>query len=254
MKIQVVSDIHTEFMKFHPLLVPTSDILMMAGDIGIINTKSLHSFLDYVSQNWKRAYYTLGNHEFYHSKKTIEKLTAEYEELIGKYDNIYLLTNGKYYKEGNYTIIGNTLWSLPEYTNGINDFNKINCKNDGIRRKINLHEFRNLHHKDMYELEKYVMEHPAENILIMTHFPPIKLNACRPKYEDDIRESYFMNEIFKMHKKFNIHKNIKVWIYGHTHYSYTQEIDGILYISNQMGYDDELVTSRYNEYVSYEII
>lgn len=63
MRIQVISDIHLEFIKNILKIEPKTDYLFLAGDIGkldLINSSQClyRKFMDYVSK--------IGNHEFYH--------------------------------------------------------------------------------------------------------------------------------------------------------------------------------------------
>lgn len=91
MKVQIFIDLHTEYLFHIPKIIPLADCLFLAGDIGKINAPIFDEFLDYVSSCWKQVVYILGNHEYYHSKKTISKLNLEYKTLFQTYNNIHLL-------------------------------------------------------------------------------------------------------------------------------------------------------------------
>ncbi len=72
MKLQYASDLHLEFgensrwLKAHPL-VPTGELLVLAGDIGYIgdDNYSRHPFWDWASDNFSEVIVIPGNHEFY---------------------------------------------------------------------------------------------------------------------------------------------------------------------------------------------
>ena len=72
MKIQYASDLHLEFPDNTRFLrtnsiVPVGDILVLAGDIGLLDddTFSSHPFWDWAADNFKQTLVIPGNHEFY---------------------------------------------------------------------------------------------------------------------------------------------------------------------------------------------
>ena len=76
---QLFSDIHLELLKSSkfPKIKPLTDYLFLAGDIGKINTPNYEPFFDYCSENWKKVFYVLGNHEFYNSNKDFKTLNQK---------------------------------------------------------------------------------------------------------------------------------------------------------------------------------
>ena len=69
MTFKLLSDIHTEFWDGKDVLDPcTGDVLILAGDIGVVCTlnteegKSYERFLDKCAQGYKKVFYVLGNH------------------------------------------------------------------------------------------------------------------------------------------------------------------------------------------------
>ena len=92
------SDIHTEFWDGYDVLDPgTGDLLILAGDIGMVCTlntfegKSYETFLRKCSEGYNKVMYVLGNHELYGGDfaTTVDKL----REFTSKYDNITVLDN-----------------------------------------------------------------------------------------------------------------------------------------------------------------
>ena len=72
MKVQYCSDLHIEFpaneifLKRNPI-VPTGEILILAGDVGLFSEMNKYSeFFDYLSKNFMAVYWIPGNHEYYH--------------------------------------------------------------------------------------------------------------------------------------------------------------------------------------------
>lgn len=144
MKIQIISDIHLEQRKIFPRIKPLCDYLFLAGDIGKINNKLYDEFLHYCSDNWKLVFYVLGNHEFYHNKKTYDIL---YEGYIDTFNNILLLNNQICHLEG-FQILGCILWSDSCVTFGLNDFKHIKEKKNNRKYKLSLDTFHKMHNID----------------------------------------------------------------------------------------------------------
>jgi len=239
MKFQLISDIHLEFINYFPIIPPNAPYLFLAGDIGKIGLPNFRYFFDYCSQNWKKVFYVLGNHEYYHNHKTHSVLLREYKEFCNQYTNVFLLNNEGTELEENglkYFIYGSTLWSNPSKEDGINDFYQIKAKNaKNWNVPINLEQFKELHHEAICKLEENLGK---ENMIIMTHFPPVrrigKNTTSHPKYEGELQETYFANQLDK-----KMYKDVKIWISGHTHYSYDFVDGDTRFISNAMGYPDE---------------
>lgn len=74
MDIQIVSDLHLELewntrhFEQYPL-VPSADILVLAGDIMILGDDFVeHHFWDRVPKDFKQVYFLPGNHEYYNER------------------------------------------------------------------------------------------------------------------------------------------------------------------------------------------
>lgn len=254
---QLYSDIHLElydkydsFKKFKP----TQDYLILAGDIGKLSSANYKPFIDYCSENWKKTFYILGNHEYYHSHKTYCILLEEYKNFFSEYHNIHLLNNDIYELE-NVILIGSTLWSKCIGTLYLNDFKQIKeyypSNNPTEKPRIfglSLDTFNKLHEESIMfiktVLSKLKSEDNKKNIIIITHFPPLRENTFDPKY---VGQSQHITEYFSQPVLHNLIKddvdvsNVKCWIFGHTHYStdFIHEKTNIRIISNQYGYQYE---------------
>jgi Icc-related predicted phosphoesterase len=263
MKFQLLSDIHMEFLQKFYKIKPNADYLFLAGDIGKLGLSNYNYFFEYCSKNWKKVFYVLGNHEYYHNYKTIDKLNFEYKQFFSNFDNIYLLDNNGVDIEDNnqkYFIYGTTLWSNPNTTDFINDFIHIKTKNDkNWNVNISLNQFRDLHQNSMNKLIENIKN--KKNIILLTHFPPLrKINkntTSDPKYNNDDLSSYYSNHLTDDYlNKFditesNFYKNIILWMCGHTHYSFDFTHNNTRFLSNQKGYQCENIS--YNEDKIYEL-
>lgn len=255
-KIQVLSDIHLEFLNKFPKITPVAKYLCLAGDIGTLSNKydtKLKKFLLYCSLNWDKTYYVLGNHEFYQKaefafkKTSIEDLKNKYESICSEYNNVHLLLNSSMEIESGLNIYGTTLWTgnceYPcEPSDILNDYNMISINSTQSNIPLNLNYIDILSKSELDKLNNYLNTSITKNI-IMTHFPPIREGSSNPKYSSQpeyIKNYFSWNNIFKQLDM----SNVVCWISGHTHWSYNININNTRFVSNQMGYKNELINDQ----------
>lgn len=257
MKIQVFSDIHLEFYKTYPKIKPQAKFLFLAGDIGKISDSNYTEFIEYCSKNWQNVFVVLGNHEFYHSKKSFDKLLHEYKEFYDNFSNVTLLEKDEIYLE-DYRILGLTFWSFIE-----DGYDIVNCtrkikvryfdKNENIRTSsIGRENYNKLFETSKKWLDE--MYNPNIKTIIITHHPLTQENTLQQQFLNENHTKKRMN-VFSTNYTFNPNEKL-VCISGHTHYSHNFiDENGVHYISNQMGYNDELIKkhSNFNDIGVYNI-
>lgn len=248
---QVFSDLHQEFIVNIFKLPPKTDYLFLAGDIHNISKENFKPFFDYVSKHWKQVFFVPGNHEYYHGVKTIDELKSDYRNYFDDYANVHYLDDSMAtirFDDHAFIIIGSTLWSHVTYTDNINDFKQIKEHTD---QYITKEYFNKLHdHSVSYILKQIETISENENVIILTHFPPVQRNTSSPIYanvEEHIR-NYFSSNIINQFKQYS--NRIKCWIHGHTHYSndFIEPETNIRVISNQLGYIQELKNTNNGRY------
>lgn len=260
MLFQVYSDLHIEFDKIYPNIKKEAEILILAGNIGKLSHKPFRNFLEYISKTWEYVIYVLGNHEFYHSKKSIHTLKEEYNIYINyNFKNIFLLDND-YIFLNNYLIFGSTFWSYYNKSfpdNIINCTKKIKMKNEeNLCVPIGRDYYNTLHMNDKKELfsnlskiTKNITTNidsiPISNdtkIIIVTHYPLYNKYVSNPLYDSKKYNSLFQNnkvkELLQLKSVFFPQNNL-ICISGHTHYSFDFYHKNIRFISNQRGYNYE---------------
>lgn len=240
-EFQIVSDIHVEFMDKFPLIKPSARLLILAGDICKIKSPAFKPLFDYISNNWEHTYYVPGNHEYY-SRHNISSLKCLYRKFFDKYKNITWLDDQVEYS-GQYTIIGSTLWSAPNYTEGLNDFRMIKLNN----RYITSSGMCTIHYESVKFLKEAIESADHDKpCIVVTHFPPLRKGTSASIYADSPHSKYFTNELTEMEIDTTY---VNLWISGHTHYSYDFRRDGTQYVSNQIGYPGELKNTTYDKVV-----
>ena len=123
-KFQIVSDLHIEYKSNEvpdplKLITPSTDILILAGDIGsLYKYDQLKTFLIKLCPHFKLVLYVPGNHEYYTIKgypsQKMHTLFQNFISIEQSIDNLYIL-NRSSVKIDDIIIVGCTLWSEPQY-------------------------------------------------------------------------------------------------------------------------------------------
>lgn len=245
MSFQLFSDLHLEhYGKNPPQIPPEADNLILAGDITTPCTiNKFISFLTYCTDKWQHIYYICGNHEFYKGGD-INKLKEKYRDICSKFPNIHFLDNEHIIVNG-VAIYGFIAWTpLDNYIirygwENLCDFEFIKIGTSSITPKMMVKISTNELEIFKSFIEKIKTEEiQCDSVLVISHFPPIRQGTSSPEYINSRLNSYFSwNNIME-----NIEcSKLKVWVSGHTHWSYDFIKSGVRYISNQIGYPGENV-------------
>ena len=243
MLIQVASDLHLEFyQKFEQLSAilknfVKADYLFLAGDIGYPDDLIWQKFIEWTSQNYKRVFYVIGNHESYGS--VFETTNSKIRMFFQTFSNVVLLEEGVVEKLEEYTVVGCTLWTnLDEVSaNFLNDTRMIEREK---HKYIDAAFVRDLHSKAK-EWLAYVLEQPSidkEKTLVMTHHLP-SYKCVVPQYFNSPFNNGFVGDVE------NLIPKSKLWIFGHTHSHVDITIEGTRVFANPRGYLSELKTSNF---------
>ena len=254
MKVQIFSDLHLEFHKTYPQIKRYADTLILAGDIGCINKTCFKKFIHYVSNNWDKIYYVLGNHEYYHSEKTYHNLKTLYKHFFSEFKNITLLDKS-YEIVGNTCFIGCTLWGYcNKETTNISCLKNIKIKTinsigDARTTCISKEFFNSLYSDEsqwLIETINNIKQYKdIDKIVVITHYPLTTSGTSHPKYDPK-------NPLSATDIDISSSNDTDITcISGHTHYSYNfMDISSNIYhVSNQLGYKEEYLTNetRFND-------
>lgn len=235
MKLLIYSDVHTEF-HLPKLDVPEEvDVIILAGDIGLLHLKDkLTMFLDEMCSYGKPVLYVPGNHEYFHTP-TIKEAEKQWKSLSNIAPNLYLMWN-KTLTIGSVKFIGTPLW-----TNF--DDNPV----DMLLAKYNYSDFQigpylpadyiSLHQEACEFISKSISFEEGIKNVVITHWPPVD-QLVNPRYTK--YNSFFNNRLDWIHNL-----PISLWVYGHNHHSddVTFVSEGIRFVSNQVGYPREGIPS-----------
>jgi predicted phosphohydrolase len=235
MIVQYCSDLHLEFpanaffLKQKPI-VPTGEILILAGDIVPFSEMHKHTeFFDYLSNNFKAVYWVPGNHCFYHSD--MKNRIGSFREEIR--DNIFLL-NDSVEVIDNVRFVFSTLWSfigseaVYDIRRRLNDFRYITI--DG--KSFNVTMYNTLHRESMRFLSQVLREKADLKTVVVTHHVPTMQNYPL-KYLGNSLNMAFATEL----KPFIEETQPDYWMFGHYHVNTPKfNIGKTVMLTNEVGY------------------
>lgn len=240
LKIQVVSDLHLEFLDslpdmFGPDFV-TAPNLFLAGDIGYPKADSgiWLEFINFCDKYYDKIFYIPGNHEAYKSEyyKTIDTI----KEVLKSRPKFVFLEAGVVSNLGPYKVVGCTLWSDITESGFVSLNDKyIKIKPGDVFRRLSRQDVIEFHKKDKAWLESQV---DANTIVMTHHLPSFELIDCQykdPKYAD-------LNTGFASELDLILLRS-RAWIYGHTHIGGIKNLHGTLCICNPYGYPEDYETN-----------
>jgi predicted phosphodiesterase len=236
MKIQVLSDLHIEFMPFK-IHRNDADVIVLAGDIhnGI---KGVEWALENIKQC--PVIYVLGNHEYY--GKAYPKLLNSIKA-ITKNTNVHTLENDLLLID-NVLFIGCTLWTDFELfgdfykassaaLQSMNDFKKIRVS--PRYSKIKPIDIATIHKNSLKFIQENIKVNTNRKIVVVTHHAP-SMKSIPFKYKDDSLSPVFASNLDNWIEK----SNIDVWIHGHVHDELSYQIGSCNVFCNPRGYPDEI--------------
>jgi len=254
MKIQVLSDLHAEFiMRFRgiPSISPSADILVMAGDITNTPNRLRAILLDLRQKTSIPIIAVLGNHEFYgHNFQTAD---SKYKKACEGIPDFHLLRDS-YVDIQDYRITGATLWTSYNYGNDIewaihamNDFNHIKyhkylSKTDFALKIVTRYS------NSLRYIKKVLRETENKKTIIVTHHAP-STKSIHPNYINNLANYAFVNDLDDL----IIETSPNLWIHGHVHNHFDYYIGSTRIVANPFGYDFEYKTSGYIDEMLVEV-
>ncbi len=254
MKIQLLSDLHNEFLRHGEKAIghlwtgvipdTDADIIVLAGDIdtGVLGVDWAISESKRLA---KKILYVLGNHEFYGYEYF--GLKAEIQQRCAGTE-VYLLDSDVFI-EGEVRFIGATLWtdylayaaasqenSMLFAGNRLADHRHILVKTgDSLERFQPSHALR-FHQQELIWLEQQLAVAHQGPIVVVTHHGPDQV-CQHSKFPLSEMSAAFHSDLSRTLEKFPI----EIWAFGHTHSNVDTVVSNTRIVSNQAGYPGENV-------------
>ena len=236
MRIQILSDLHSEFEEFNPPNT-NADVIVLAGDINI-GSKGLEWTMDRFPAT--QVIYVLGNHEYY--RNAIPKLTQKLKSLA-KGSNVHILENDHIVID-RVSFLGCTLWTDFELfgdpriagyeaANVMMDYKKIRVNPE--YRKLRSRDTASFHYKSRKWLRQTLEENDLEQRIIITHHAPSG-RSMPEKYREDLISAAYVSDLEDLVRS----SQASLWIHGHLHNSSDYMIANTRVLCNPKGYPDEL--------------
>lgn len=248
MKVQIVSDLHLEFLTIVQVIEvaekisynTSADVLVLAGDICSLNKRSsenLSYFLDRVQDKYEDVIYVMGNHEYYGTSysdvKELMKKTVKYRPNLSVLENESVTI-------GDITFYGTTLWFEETVKSSL--------------IKYNLSDYRCIKEFTPYEycreaikFIKGIEDTESKKVLITHHVPHSRFIS--PKYVEHEMNCFYLNEIGQYLNKFDL------VTFGHSHDSVDHQFSNrTKAVSNPRGYVNFPQTEGENDKFNYQLI
>jgi predicted phosphodiesterase len=219
-KLQVLSDIHTEFG--HCELENTdADVVVFAGDIGV----GIDGLKWIESQKIdKPVIYVLGNHEYFHHE------TGLVEEIkVNAPPNVYVLDNDPLEIDGT-RFLGCTLWTdFLLFGEAGKDLAVLKAKNNLVDFEVIKHKGKRFSPEDSISLHeesrdwlKSELSIPFEGktVVVTHHLPSFK--SVHKKYSSNSLNPAFASHLYE----YMDGERVALWVHGHTHDAYDYVLNG----------------------------
>ena len=241
--LQIVSDLHLEYRKTLPEIIPSAPYLALCGDIGHPKKPLYRQLLNEYSPKFKHIFLIAGNHEYYNKKLSYDRINTIMSRIALSYPNVSFLNNMSLDID-NYRILGTTLWTkipeeLSEYvTKQMNDYRSIMYydKINHLHKPITVAHTNKWNNENVNWLKHELIQAKVDNkkVIILTHHAPISQHTIAPKFETDRLNVAYANNLDDL-----LTDPIVLWAYGHTHYATNFEINGVKIVSNPLGYPSQ---------------
>jgi predicted phosphodiesterase len=234
-KFQIVSDLHIEYKNDEipdplTLITPSSDILILAGDIGsLYKYEQIEGFLKKLCIHFKTVLYIPGNHEFYMVPNSLYK-PLPFSDLVNRLfmleksiDNLFILNQSSVIIN-NICITGCTLWSKAE-VNIPHFIVRINGMTNQLYEQKYLNDL-----KYIEKMINYCKSNKLQMVVVSHHCPSYSVLSERRVNDEYV--SLYVSKLDHLLTSNNVH----TWVAGHTHRNFDFITNGgTRLVSNQKG-------------------
>lgn len=279
MKIKLVSDLHLEFVDINIKNDKDYDVLILSGDILVINDLHDHpeekyKHLDIAALKWGQAraqlfrdflkrcsfqfphvVYVAGNHEFYHGEfhRGVEHLREE----CAKFPNIYFLERDMQFIDG-VLFVGGTLWTdmnkgdpmtLHAIGDMMNDFRVIRNDEHGYTKLRPAHAM-DRYRKTVEYIKQIVDANGDRKCVVVGHHAPSFQSIGEQYKHDTLMNGGYASDLSEVILD---RPQIKLWTHGHMHQAFDYMIGETRVVCNPRGYESHGEVSNWDPDILIEI-
>jgi Icc-related predicted phosphoesterase len=279
MKIKLVSDLHLEFVDINIQNDKDYDVLILSGDIMVINDLHDHpeekyshleiaalkfgqaraqlfrDFLKRCSFQFPHVVYVAGNHEFYHGEfhRGVQHLRDE----CNKFPNIYFLERDIQFING-VLFVGGTLWTdmnkgdpLTQHaiSDMMNDFRVIRNDEHGYTKLRPAHVM-DRYRKTVEYIKQIVDNNRDRKCVVVGHHAPSFQSIGEQYKHDTLMNGGYASDL----SEFILDRpQIKLWTHGHMHQTFDYMIGATRVVCNPRGYESHGEVSGWDPNILIEI-
>jgi Icc-related predicted phosphoesterase len=209
MRLQLISDLHTEFyenvleMCLSIEIVPDLDFLVIAGDLvsGMQSLEEVRAAFSFFAKKAKHVLYVYGNHEYYNSSGP----ATEFRIKSVVPANVHILDNNEITLEGIH-FYGGAMW-FTRVINPLDDLNKFGMSDFTLIQGLESWVYKT--NAQFTDRGRSLVK--PETIVITHHLPhPQSIN---PRFRGSSLNPWFLCDQTRM---IAINKP-RFWLHGHTH-------------------------------------
>ena len=232
--LQVLSDIHLEFRNNPAFDFPmTAPNLCLLGDIGDPSTAAYKDFLHTQAQRFDQVFVLKGNHSCY--GRSIEEADDLVARVCAPYPTkLHYLNKTAIDLDQNYVILGCTLWSHVINRQRFKVLSMLADNHQITRWSVTRNN--EVHAAELAWLKSAIAKVKAagRQAVVLTHHAPSCHGTSAPEHSNSPISSAFSSDL-----EYLLTPPVVLWMFGHTHYSSDQHINGVRLCSNQVGYPNE---------------
>lgn len=230
MKIQILSDMHTEFWRGKTERFPEiiGDVLVLAGDI--CTSESLAMLASWLETIKVPVVYVLGNHEYYYS--SLGTQLNNVRDALFHLDHVHILENETVEIYG-VSFIGTTLWTALSPISA--EYVKFSMPDTKVIAGLSIPTWNRLHDKAVNYIKHCLVNTRGKDRVVVTHHTP-SYKSCAPRWLGDAVNAGFHTSLEHILLQ---EEHPLIWIHGHTHDAMDYEIYKTRVVCNPMGYPKE---------------
>jgi predicted MPP superfamily phosphohydrolase len=234
MRIQVLSDLHTEdyefpvdFLSGGRVRFPGADVLALCGDVVAVDSQGaeqIHRVFEFLSRQAKHVLFVAGNHEYWGTRTkpgTAERTEQTLRACIDRLPNVQYLNNDAA-TVGGVHFLGGTMWFPYNPLNQMYekhwpDFENISRLSDWA-----------------YEYNRAFVEladKATPETLVITHHLP-NLRSVAPRFQASDSNRFFLGDV----NRILLERRPRLWLHGHTHHSADYQYEETRVVCNPFGY------------------
>jgi Icc-related predicted phosphoesterase len=232
MRLQLISDLHTEFyqsvleMCLSIEIVPDLDVLVIAGDLvvaGVQSLEEIRAVFSFFAKKAKHVIYVYGNHDYYNNTGP----AAEFKIKSVLPANVTILQNEELTIDGVH-FFGGTMW-FPRVTNPLEDINKFGMSDFHLISGLESWVYKD--NAQFIDRGRKLVK--PETIVITHHLPHPQ--SIAPQFRSSSLNPWFLSDQTRM---IAINKP-RLWLHGHTHCACDYTIYNTHVVCHPYGYPRE---------------